>query len=259
MRIREITSLSNPAMKKFMLVLTGRGIKKHNLAFISGPKQVSEVLQDFPSKCYGIICRGREAIDIKVPEDATIYRLSSELFKRLDLYGTGFPLLLVRVDPLKNWDDADWPTGCTLFVPFQDPSNVGAVIRTAVAFGVSRAVFLKEAAHPFHHRSVRVAGPAIFRIPLFQGPSLNELAQVKGRLLALKQGQGKNIAKYRFPRTFGLVPGLEGPGLPDNLKHLEALNIPIEPSVESLNAAMAVGIVLYEWRRGKNKKTQKAS
>ena len=68
-------------------------------------------------------------------------------------------------------DDEPWPDGCTLFVPFQDPENVGAVIRSAAAFGVARVVLLREAAHPFHPRSSRAAGPALFQVPLQVGPA----------------------------------------------------------------------------------------
>ncbi|MFX0200597.1 MAG: TrmH family RNA methyltransferase, partial [Candidatus Hodarchaeota archaeon] len=58
----------------------------------------------------------------------------------------------------------------------------------------------------------------------------------------------RDIAKYKFPSSFGLLPGLEGPGLPDNLKQMTSLAIPMEPRVESINAALATGIALYLWR-----------
>jgi tRNA G18 (ribose-2'-O)-methylase SpoU len=95
---------------------------------------------------------------------------------------------------------------------------VGAVIRSAAAFGVSRVVVLKEAAHPFHHKSVRAAGSAILRVSLWEGPSIKELEKTKAPLVSLSPG-GKDIARYKFPSTFGLLPGLEGPGLPESLRH----------------------------------------
>ena len=144
--------------------------------------------------------------------------------------------------------DKQWPPGCTLFVPFQDPSNVGAVIRSAAAFGVRRVVMLREAAHPFHHKSVRAAGSSILRISLLEGPSIRELEKTRAPLITLSP-KGKNIARYKFPTTFGLLPGLEGPGFPDNLKRATPLAIPMEPGIESINAALATGIALYLWRR----------
>ena len=52
----------------------------------------------------------------------------------------------MRKPILLPWSDKDHGTGCTLFIPFQDPGNVGTVIRSAAAFGVSKVVLLKEAA-----------------------------------------------------------------------------------------------------------------
>ena len=61
------------------------------------------------------------------PDDSIMWmRLSDPLFKQLDVVGTHAPLLLVKVPDIRAWsDDRAWPEGCTLFVPFQDPENVG--------------------------------------------------------------------------------------------------------------------------------------
>ena len=70
---------------------------------------------------------------------------------------------------------------------------------------------------------------------------------MKVPLIALSP-EGQDVGQYAFPSTFGLLPGLEGPGLPANLRSLVTLSVPMQPGVESLNAALATGIVLYSWR-----------
>lgn len=180
----------------------------------------------------------------------TWLRLAAPLFRELDTAGTHAPLLLVSVPEMPELSPADpWPNGCTLFVPFQDPENVGAVLRSAAAFGVARVVLLREAAHPFHPRASRAAGTALFQVPLFRGPSVRDLDPTAAPLVALS-AKGTDLAADRFPETFGLVPGIEGPGLPDRLRGGTARRIPIAEGVESLNAATAVAIALYEWKRG---------
>jgi tRNA G18 (ribose-2'-O)-methylase SpoU len=248
MKVKEIESQRNPTFRKFLKILKGQGIKKHGLAFLSGPKQVGEVLKDFPARCVGLVVSNKQDVPIKsMPDQITIYRLGTDLFREIDVHGTNQPILLVKVEPLPEWSDKHWPSGCTLFVPFQDPTNVGAVIRSAAAFGVSRVVLLREAAHPFHHKSVRAAGSAILRVSLWEGPSIKELGKTRTPLITLSPA-GKDIARYKFPTTFGLLPGLEGPGLPDTLRHATSLAIPMEPGIESINAALATGIALYVWR-----------
>ena len=101
-------------------------------------------------------------------------------------------------------------------MPFQDPENVGTVIRSAAAFGVAQVVLLREAAHPFHPRGGRAAGPALFQVPLRQGPSLEDLRVGKVPLIALDTS-GPELSEAPFPDTFGLVVGVEGPGLPRQL------------------------------------------
>jgi 16S rRNA (guanine527-N7)-methyltransferase len=179
--------------------------------------------------------------------------MADALFREIDVSGTHVPLLLVRVPEMPAWSDQEsWPDGCTLFVPFQDPENVGAVIRSAAAFGVARVVLLQGAAHPFHPRSVRAAGPALFQVVLEEGPPASALAAASHPLIALAT-DGPELGADPFPPTFGLVPGIEGPGLPEHLRSGQRRRIPIAPGVESLNAATATAIALYVWagqRRG---------
>jgi len=232
----------------FLRLLKGQGVKKYGAALLSGPKQVAEVLKEFPARCAGFILPAEQDIPHGIlPEHCTIYHLDNRIFRDIDIYGTDRPILLVKVEGFPQWSCENWPTGCTLFVPFQDPVNVGAVIRSAAAFGVSRVVMLKEAAHPFHHKSTRVAGSTLLKIPIFRGPSIMDLAGAKVPIVTLSS-KGRDVGGYRFPSTFGLLPGLEGPGLPSGLRQSISLAIPMAPGVESINAALATGIALYLWR-----------
>ncbi|MGC8644505.1 MAG: TrmH family RNA methyltransferase, partial [Isosphaeraceae bacterium] len=183
----------------------------------------------------------------------TWFRLSRPLFQELDVAGTNAPLLVVSALPLAAWsDELEWPDGCTLFIPFQDPENVGAVIRSAAAFGVARVVLLRESAHPFHPRSSRAAGTALLQVPLFQGPSIQDLASRSAPIIALDT-TGPEVGEEPFPDRFGLLVGVEGPGLPDRWRQGPRRRVAIVPEVESLNAATAAAIALYVWSKQSQK------
>ena len=247
--VREATSASNPAFRHAKELLTGKGIRKAGQALIAGARPVAEVLERFPENAVAWLT---DSNGPPPTASGVIWvRLADALFKELDVSGTHRPLLQVRVPEMAEWSETDpWPEGCTLFVPLQDPENVGAVIRSAAAFGAARVVLLREAAHPFHPKAARAAGPALFQTPLLWGPSVTELRVSAVPLLPLS-GDGQDVSTVTFPERFGLVPGLEGPGLPEALRALPGLRIPIAPGVESLNAATATAIALYEWRRSR--------
>ncbi len=247
--LREITSAANPAFKRCRDILGGPGIRKHGEAILAGARIRDEVLERFPEHVLGWLT----AEDGPPPPTRSIewLRLSDPLFKELDVSGTRSPLLWVRVPEISTWADEDsWPEGCTLFVPFQDPENVGAVIRSAAAFGVARVVLLREAAHPFHPRSSRAAGPALFQVPLAIGPGLGELNVKNAPLIALDTS-GPELSESPIPDRFGLVVGVEGPGLPAHLREGQRRRIAMQPGVESLNAAAATAIALYVWSLGR--------
>jgi tRNA G18 (ribose-2'-O)-methylase SpoU len=122
------------------------------------------------------------------------------------------------------------------------------VIRSAAAFGAVRVVLLSGSANPYHHKSVRAAGTALFRVPLFRGPVLEEL-EVTGAPLFSLSPEGEGLERAVLPRTLGLLAGREGPGLPRRFLEKRALAIPMAEGVESLNAAAAVTVALFEWHR----------
>jgi 16S rRNA (guanine527-N7)-methyltransferase len=246
--LREVSSAANPAFQLCRDLLTGRGIRKQGRALLSGHRPVAEVLERSPELVEAWLT-GPQGPPPPRGELAW-YRLAGPLFHELDTAGTHAPLLLVRVPEIPEWsDEAPWPEGCTLFVPFQDPENVGAVIRSAAGFEVARIVLLRECAHPFHPKSLRAAGPTLFQVPLLWGPSIRDLIARHAPLIALAT-DGPEVGDEPFPQRFGLVPGIEGPGLPPHLRAGARRRIALAPGVESLNAATATAIALYAWRWG---------
>ena len=249
---RIIESEQNPLFKDLKKLLGSRGIRKQKKALVAGSKQVSEVLSQFPELCEAWIgSREKDPPPPDSPEHLNWYQLSSPLFQSLDVFGTGKPLLLIRIKTVEKWaPDDGLPEGCTVFIPFQDPENVGSVIRSAAAFGADQVILLSESAHPYHPKALRASGGTVLGIRILEGPSLAELPEDLP-LLPLSAG-GRDIAEIAFPDTFAFLPGIEGPGLPEQFKK-NAVSIPIDSRVESLNAATATAIALYAWSQYRRK------
>jgi tRNA G18 (ribose-2'-O)-methylase SpoU len=245
---RRIESEDNRLFKQLAQTLTGRGIRKHDAAIVSGKKIISDILRASPELADAWISAPKMAPPPdELPARVAWYELSSPLFKELDVAGTGAPLLVVKTPALEPWRPEDgFAPGCSVLVPFQDPENVGAVIRSAVAFGATNVVLLAEAAHPFHPKALRASGGAVFLAELRQGPSVHTLPEALP-IVALSP-EGNDVATFSFPKRFGLLPGVEGPGLPDHFRK-RALSIPMSGPIESLNAATAAAIALYLWSR----------
>lgn len=146
--------------------------------------------------------------------------------------------------------------GTYLFVDgVQDPGNLGALARVAEASGV-QAVFASAAsAHPNHPRAQRAAAGSLLRLPWAPGATVEEVARV---LRALDptwvglEGQGAtSLYDFEPQGTQVLVLGSEGQGLSSAALALCSvrLRIPMKTPVESLNAATAAAVVLFELQR----------
>lgn len=245
-RVQIIESEQNTRYKNLKKILNSRGIKKTGRALIAGDKPIAEIIKKFPQYCEAWISAGdRCPPPEEGPGNMNWFQMNPGLFNSLDIFGTHVPLLLVRIPELRPWRPEDgFQGGCNLLIPFQDPENVGTVIRSAAAFGVKQVILLAESAHPFHPKALRASGGAALSVKLLNGPSINDLP-ADLPIIALS-AKGNNIRSAVFPRAFGLLIGLEGQGLPTIWRKV-AWRIPINRGVESLNAAAAAAIALYEW------------
>jgi RNA methyltransferase, TrmH family len=138
----------------------------------------------------------------------------------------------------------------------QDPGNAGAILRAAEAFGATGAVFLKGSVYPYNPKCVRGSAGSIFRLPVVAGLGDEELLSViekiGGALYAAMPRADVVVAGADFTKSCAIVIGSEAHGVRARLAETATgLRIPTS-GVESLNAAVAAGILFYEARRQRN-------
>lgn len=132
----------------------------------------------------------------------------------------------------------------------QDPGNLGTLIRSAEAFGATGFVTLPGTVSPDNQKTLRASAGSIFRLPgiTCDDHLFHELSERKIKTLAAVASQGETIAGYDLSQPVALIVGNEGSGIPPEiLRRVDArVTIPTPGPVESLNAAIAGSILLYE-------------
>jgi len=139
----------------------------------------------------------------------------------------------------------------------QDPGNAGSIVRAAEAFGATGVLFLKGAVSPFNPKTLRASAGSLFRLPFLPAadPALAHAALERHgvELYAAMPGRSgdavRSLAAADLARSCGLIIGNEARGVSPEWRAAAAdLSIPTM-GVESLNAAVAAGILLYEASR----------
>jgi 16S rRNA (guanine527-N7)-methyltransferase len=247
-RRKVVSSTANAHFKRLKKILTAKGVRKEGAALVCGEKVVRDVIRRRAERVRAWVSWPGGPPPPESLSDAALWiELEKILFRQLDVFGTEAPLLEISVPPLESWDPrSGLPGPVTLLVPFQDPENVGAVLRSAAAFGVDAVVILEEGASPFHPKALRASAGSALDLRLFRGPGIKDLPPDLP-LIPLSR-EGRPLDRAVFPETFAFLPGVEGPGLPAAWRQ-SALSIPMTDRVESLNAATAVAVALYEWAR----------
>ncbi|HWC96516.1 MAG TPA: RNA methyltransferase [Candidatus Sulfopaludibacter sp.] len=167
--------------------------------------------------------------------------------------------VMALVQP-REWKLEQLFRGCPLVVVLdglQDPGNAGAILRAAEAFGATGALFLKGTVSPFNPKTLRASAGSLFRVPFLTGmdaalaPAALQQHQVTlyAAVPAGAGGKVHTLAETDLRAKCGLIIGNEARGVSSVLRGA-ALDLSIPTvGVESLNAAVAAGIILYEARR----------
>jgi TrmH family RNA methyltransferase len=139
----------------------------------------------------------------------------------------------------------------------QDPGNAGSIVRAAEAFGATGVLFVKGSVSPFNAKTLRASAGSLFRMPFAVGPDAAGARRWIERhgvdlyaTIAGGDAGARRPAQADLTRPCALIIGNEARGVSESLRSgVAGLSIPTG-SVESLNAAMACGILLYEaWRQ----------
>lgn len=157
-------------------------------------------------------------------------------------------------------EEPEWPPwsgerGCAVWLDgLQDPGNVGAVVRAAAGLGAAAVLLGPGSADPWTSAAVRGAAGAVFRIPLERDVTASRAAErvrPHGGRVWMADASGEAVRDWSPARPLVLMLGTEGRGLSAEARNAAdaAVTIPLDREVESLNVAVATGILLAKLRR----------
>ena len=172
--------------------------------------------------------------------------------------GTETPNSLIGLARVPRWDlepCLDKERGLFIVLAeLQDPGNLGTILRSSEAFGVTALLTTRGSVNAYNAKSVRASAGSIFRVPIFQGlrePFLFQSFEdhhipIVGA--SLKAREPADPCRLELPMA--LIVGSEAKGLSDGILRQcrHEVRIDMNQSVQSLNAAIAASILLYEIR-----------
>ncbi len=261
-----ITSVSNVRIKNVVqLIQKPKARKKQGLFVAEGWKMCREMPDEWMKAVYvteefyeNMPRQQREAYEQK----GILEIVAAHVFERMSDAKTPQGILVVGAQPQYMFVQTlggERPLAVVL-EDLQDPGNVGTILRTAEGAGVSGVLLSQQCADLFNPKTVRSTMGSIYRMPFYYADDLEKtLAQMKRDGYAVYAADLAGACDYDQADYTGktvILIGNEGNGLSKPLLALAdgAVRIPMEGKAESLNAAMAAGILMYEAARQRRRK-----
>ena len=246
---QRITSRKNPLLQQVKKLLSSKKAREEAGLFAAdGTKLLQEAVTYFPGLDTVILSDGIEAA---VPEHVRLIRVPGDVMESISpMQSPQGALFLCRLPEKKAFQPVP---GMLILDGIQDPGNIGTILRTADALDIP-VVLLEGCADPYSHKVVRSSMGAVFRTPVIQ----SDWATVKAACaeagipigVTALSDRAKDLRESNL-KTMAVVIGSEGQGVrKEILESADAeLIIPMNPHCESLNAAVAATIVMWQMKQ----------
>ncbi|WP_347359474.1 RNA methyltransferase [Bdellovibrio sp.] len=245
----EISSKTNDHFRRWADLASARGIKKHQEFILMGEKLIHEFLENPSFRVKGeIVHEDLKSVTMTAPslkgQRIPVFKLPKALFNEVDVVGTHFNLLVLEPKEITPLKEGGKPEGLEVISPLGDPSNLGALARSALAFGASKMILTEESCSPYHPKAIKASAGALLKLPLYKIGKFTDFVAANEQIYVLDM-KGENVAGFKWPKNLRLAIGEEGPGF-SGLKGLQRISVTTQ-SVESLNATVAASIALYSY------------
>ena len=227
-----------------------------------GVRAVEELLRS-PVSIRGVLVapqvgdapRGEALLEALAARGTTVQEVAALEFASAAETESPQGVLAIAEVPQRSFADlpTDWTGVVVVLDAVQDPGNVGTILRTAAALGATATIALPGTVDLWNAKVVRSAMGAHFRHTAFSSTwsGLDAFRAEAGVAVLAADAGGDPVSAAQRARRMALVVGNEGAGLSEDARTRadRVVSIPIGPGVESLNVAVATGILLYTLSR----------
>ncbi len=258
-----IESPANPRIKAFRSLAEPKGRRERGLFQLEGVALIAEALAAGLPISVAYWCpervrdeRGRQLV-AELEERTELIEVSERVLEQMTSTVTPQAVAAEAPIPSTHLDDVALPGNALLLAPVsaQDPGNMGTMVRTAHAVGAVAVVVVGDCVDVWAPKVVRATMGSLFRVPVVRetsGTGFLGWCRERGvEAVAATVQAGESLFEARFKPRTAILLGSESQGLPPELlgPKVRGVVIPMPGGTESLNVAVAAGLVMYEYRR----------
>src|SRR5574340_25476 len=255
-----ITSTSNPTIKFIRKLGERKERRQSGMFFVEGLRSVGEAVQrgwDLDTLIVApellVSLFGQQLVEQAANGGCEVVEVSQEVFQSLSLKEGPQGIAAIGRQRWTQLEDVHLRSGDTWIVldSVQDPGNLGTILRTSDAAGCRGVILLDQSTDPYDPNAIRASMGAIFSQPVVKTTQA-EFAQWKRERQAVVVGTSdkapQDYHEFEYPSALVVLMGSERQGLQEQHSAMcdAVVSIPMRGSSDSLNLAVATGLIIYE-------------